>query len=316
MNQLIAPVLRAAVVARPVDEAFAVFTDEIGAWWPLPTHSVFQDRSGGVHLVDGRLIERSVDGQETTWAEVLEWSPPHRLVLSWHPGSDPEPAGRVEITFEAAEGGTRVLLRHDGWEAFGQAALARRRSYAGPSAWGHVLDHFADGAEARLDAPDLSPLAAAYQAFLDEAAGGGFTPPTDGGWTAEQVVAHVALNDLAMTAVAHAVIHGREARFENHASQVPDNLDAVVAAHDDLGALIRFGRRCATQAMASARRLNDEQRSQPVPCRLEHDGEVVLDATLPWGEVAIAIQATRHLPAHVEQLQNLRPVASGARPGG
>ena len=28
-------------VARPVDEAFAVFTDRIGAWWPLPTHGVF-----------------------------------------------------------------------------------------------------------------------------------------------------------------------------------------------------------------------------------------------------------------------------------
>lgn len=74
----------------------------------------------------------------------------------------------------------------------------------------------------------------------------------------------------------------------------------------NLDRLIDFGRRCATQAIAAARRLDEEQRAHPVPCRLEHDGEVVLDAPMPWGQVAIEIQAARHLPAHVEQLQELR----------
>lgn len=321
------PVLRTAVVARPLDVAFAIFTDEIGAWWPLPTHSVFQAQAGGVHFVDGRLVERATDGRESTWAEVLAWDPPHRLVLAWHPGAEPgpdgqaPPCGRVEITFTPERtpdgdqaGSTRVDLRHDGWEAFGEAALRQRRSYAGPSAWGHVLDHFADGAEQRVDGADpdaLAALEAAYDAFHTEfesgVEGGRFELPADGGWTAEQVVAHVALCDLAMTAVAHALVHRGEPTFDNRECQVIANLDAVVEAHDGPGDLLAFGRRCATQALAAARRLDEDQRAHPVPCYFEHDGEVAMEGPMPWARVAIEIQAIHHLPAHVEQVQKLRP---------
>ncbi|MEL6982414.1 MAG: SRPBCC domain-containing protein [Actinomycetota bacterium] len=304
------PILRTAVVARPVDEAFAVFTDEIGAWWPLPTHSIFQGEAGGVHFVGDRLIERATDGRENVWAEVLAWEPPQRLVLAWHPGSSDGPAGRVEVRFTAEDGGTRVDLRHDGWEAFGDAAMKQRRTYAGPSAWGHVLDHFADGVELRLDGGDLSALESAYAAFFDEAEAGaaaGFAAPTDGGWTAEQVVAHVALNDLALTAVAHALVHrDDQPTFGNNTCQVIENLDAVVADCGDLTGLIAHGRRCATQAIAAARRLDPDQRDQPVSCTFEHDGEVVGEGPMPWGQVAIEVQAARHLPAHIEQLQKLR----------
>ncbi|MEM9563114.1 MAG: SRPBCC domain-containing protein [Actinomycetota bacterium] len=327
-TQTAPPILRTAVVARPVTEAFTIFTDEIGAWWPLPTHSVFQGQAGGVHFIDGKLIERATDGRQTTWAEVLAWEPPNRLVLSWFPGRQPEAgggegSGRVEVTFAEAEGGTRVDIRHDGWEAFGADALRRRRDYLGPSAWGHVLDHFADGAELRHDPePDPDPdaagdaplgidgLAAAYEEFFAEAeagaAAGDFGPPDDGGWTAEQVIAHVALNDLALTAVAHALVHRSEPTFENHTCQAIETLDAVVAEHGDLAALIANGRRCATQALAAARRLDPEQRAKLVECTFEHDGQVVFDGLMPWGQVAIETQAGRHLPAHVEQLQKLR----------
>ncbi len=312
MTETAPPILRTAVVARPVDEAFAVFTDEIGAWWPLPTHSIFQAEAGGVHFVDGQLIERATDGRETVWAEVVAWEPPHRLALTWHPGHDPGgPAGQVEVRFTAEGDGTRVELQHDGWESFGAEAMRRRRDYTGPSAWGHVLDHFADGAEHRLDGADLSALAAAYEVFFAEAEAGfgvgGFAGPTDGGWTAEQVVAHVALNDLALTAVAHSLVHQKgEPTFGNHTCQEVENLDAVVKACGDTGELVAFGRRCASQALAAARRLNPEQRDQAVACTFEHDGAVVGEGPMPWGQVAIEIQAARHLPAHVEQLQNLR----------
>jgi len=315
MTDTAPPILRSAVVARPVDEAFAVFTDEIGAWWPLPTHSIFQAEAGGVHFVDGKLIERATDGRETVWAEVVAWDPPHRLALTWHPGQEPGgPAGEVEVRFTADGDGTRVDLRHDGWESFGAEAMGRRRSYTGPSAWGHVLDHFADGAEHRVDPEgeqaDLTALEAAYEAFFVEAeaglASGGFAAPGDGGWTAEQVLAHVALNDLALTAVGHALVHQGEPTFENHTCQALDSLDGVVAASGDLAGLIANGRRCAVQAIAAARRLDPEQRAKPVACRFEHDGAVVGEGPMPWGQVAIEIQAARHLPAHVEQLQNLR----------
>ena len=283
------PILRSAVVARSVDDTFRIFTDEIGAWWPLPTHSLFQDAAGGVHFTDGKLVEWSTDGQETTWAEVLDWDPPARILLAWHPGGDAGEAGHVEITFASDAVGTRVDVRHEGWEAFGESGLARRRDYVGPSAWGHVLDHLADGTERPADGPDLDDLEAAYAAFFATAEAGGFGAPTDGGWTADQVIAHVALNDLALTAVAQALVHRREPTFGNHTCQVVAHLDALVDRWGDRAGLLAFGRRCADQAIGAARRLDAEQRAHLVPGRFEHDGEVVMEQALPWAQVAIEI---------------------------
>ncbi len=302
----IPPVLRSAVVARSLDDTFRIFTEEIGAWWPLTTHSVFQADAGGVHFDNGRLVEWSTDGRESVWAEVAVWQPPDRLVLEWHPGRELGASGTVEISFAALEGGTRVEVTHRGWEAFGEDGLARRRDYVGPSAWGHVLDHLADGAELHVGSDGLDELEASYAAFFAELDGGGFGEPTDGGWTADQVIAHIALNDLALTAVAHALIHRREPTFDNVACQDRSNLDQLVARFDDRAALTAFARRCADQAIAAARRLDDEQRAHLVPGHFEHDGEVVMEQAMPWAQVAIDIQATRHLPAHVEQLQGLR----------
>lgn len=300
------PVLRSAVVARDLDDTFRIFTDEIGAWWPLPTHSVFQDDAGGVHFDGDRLVEWATDGRESVWAEVEAWDPPERLVLNWHPGRELGASGTVEITFAPLDGGTRVEVVHRGWEAFGSEGLARRRDYVGPSAWGHVLDHLADGVELHVDGPDLAALESAYAAFFAEAAADGFTEPTDGGWNADRVIAHVALNDLALTAVAHALIHRRQPTFGNHVCQELANLDALIERCGDRVGLLAFGRRCADQAIGAVRRLDDEQRARLVPGRFEHDGEVVMEQALPWAQVAVEIQGARHLPAHIEQLQNLR----------
>lgn len=306
-----APIIRTAVVARSVEDAFAIFTDRIGAWWPLPTHSIFQANAGGVHFADGQLVERSTDGQEHLWGEVLEWAPPSRLVMTWHPGAEPEAdgsmtAGRVTVTFTPEGAGTRVELQHDGWEAYGEAALVRRRGYAGPSAWGHVLDHFADGAEPQIGGADLTALEAAYDGFFDAAAAGTFGPPSEGEWSAEQVIAHVALNDLGMTAVAQALVHRGQPTFDNERCQNLDALDRVIAGRN-LEALIAFGRRCAEQAMAAVARLDTEQLQSAVHCRLTSDGETMLDAPMPWGQIAIDIQASRHLPSHTSQLHSLLP---------
>ena len=46
------PVLRSAQVARPLEEAFEVFTQQIGAWWPLPTHGIFGADAGGLGFED------------------------------------------------------------------------------------------------------------------------------------------------------------------------------------------------------------------------------------------------------------------------
>ncbi len=259
-------------------------------------------------FADGRLVERAVDGTESVWGEVLAWEPPHRLVLTWHPGGDATVASEVEVRFAPDGDGTRVELEHRGWEPFGAEAASVRRRYVGPGAWGHVLDHFADVAEPRPDAVDLTEVRAAYDALFVEAATGGFGPaPAAGEWDAREVLAHVALNDLAMTAVAHAIVHrGAGLEFRNVVCQDPAVLGAEVARSADLAAQVVRGRAVAEVAMAAVARLDPDQQQTPVHCVLHHDGAVVLDTVLPWAQVAVAVQATRHLPAHTSQLADLR----------
>lgn len=151
----IPPVLRTVTVNTTPSEAFRVFTEEIGVWWPLSTHSVFGDTANGVRFDDGRLVELAADGRRTIWGEVTVWEPPQRLAFTWHPGSDAVPASRVHITFTSDGTATRVELQHDGWEAFGRDGRDRRRRYNGPRAWGYVLDYFADVAEPHDESSDV-----------------------------------------------------------------------------------------------------------------------------------------------------------------
>jgi uncharacterized protein YndB with AHSA1/START domain len=142
----IAPVHKTLRVACPVEHAFATFTDRIGDWWPLPTHSLGEDSFESVRFEpggDGRLIERLADGTETVWGYVLDWDPPNRVRFSWHPGKDctrtrVDEATEVEVTFAPEGDGTRVELVHSGWERLGERALEGRASY--DSGWDPVLE--------------------------------------------------------------------------------------------------------------------------------------------------------------------------------
>ena len=148
----IAPVHKTLTVQCSVEHAFSTFTDRVGDWWPLPTHSVGGEKSESVRFEPGdtgRLIERLADGTETVWGHILEWDPPNRVRLSWHPGEDctrtqAHEATEVEVTFEAEGEGTRVELIHRGWERLGERSLEGRDSYDG--GWNGVLDLYAAAA--------------------------------------------------------------------------------------------------------------------------------------------------------------------------
>jgi uncharacterized protein YndB with AHSA1/START domain len=150
MTEPIQPVLVAIDVRRGIEEAFQVFTAEIGAWWPVAAHSVEPDKVETVVLegrVGGRLYERWHDGGEVDWGRVLAWEPPARLVLSWSPSLERRAATEVEVRFQAVEPDhTRVELEHRGWERLGDLAAQARSSYEG--GWPGVLDAFAGAAMA------------------------------------------------------------------------------------------------------------------------------------------------------------------------
>jgi uncharacterized protein YndB with AHSA1/START domain len=81
----VAPIEKTITVARPVEEAFRIYTEELANWWPLDSHARNTERRDTAMLeprVGGRLYERTQDGEELDWGEVHVWDPPHRLVHS------------------------------------------------------------------------------------------------------------------------------------------------------------------------------------------------------------------------------------------
>jgi uncharacterized protein YndB with AHSA1/START domain len=141
-----APLLRSVTVAVPPERAFEVFTRRLGDWWPLREFSVFGERSAGASIDASRVVERSADGEESVWGEVLVFEPPSRLVFTWHPGyGEDEPATEVEVSFRPHGATTVVELQHRGWEALGERAAEARESYA--SGWTGVLAAYAAAAK-------------------------------------------------------------------------------------------------------------------------------------------------------------------------
>ena len=139
---------KSVTVSVPVRRAFEVFTAEIGTWWPLRTHAVDTERSETVVMegrVGGRLFERTPTGEEHVWGTLVAWEPPNRIVYSWHPGRGEETAQEVEITFSPEGEGTRVDIRHYGWEKLGDRLEETVASYN--EGWDKVIAVYARAAE-------------------------------------------------------------------------------------------------------------------------------------------------------------------------
>ena len=141
----VAPLRATVTVERPPLEAFHVFTAGLARWWPLRTHSVARAHAVGCVIEPrsgGAVYEVQDNGERHPWGRVLEWEPPQRLLLSWHPGRPEAVAQEVEIRFTPDGTGTRVDLEHRGWARLGADAAEARRSYEG--GWRAVLGtHFA-----------------------------------------------------------------------------------------------------------------------------------------------------------------------------
>ena len=136
----ISPLRREVRVGVDQSTAWTVFTAHLGAWWPLGQHSV-GGATSSVAIEGDRVVERTPDGTEHVWAEVVERREGELLRLSWHPGQDAGPAATdVEVTFTPDGVGTLVTLVHTGWERTSHPERARE-SYAG--GWVVVLRRFA-----------------------------------------------------------------------------------------------------------------------------------------------------------------------------
>ena len=134
------PVRRSREVAAAPERTWTALTAEIGRWWPLGGRfSCSGDPTAAVAFRDGLLVETEPDGTEHVWGEVLRWEPPHRVLLTWHPGQPAGPtATEVELTVvPLSSGGSRVEVVHTGWERLARDPAPVRESYDG--GWDSVL---------------------------------------------------------------------------------------------------------------------------------------------------------------------------------
>ena len=128
---------KTGLINLSVEEAFSRYTEGMGTWWPLDTHSVSGSATSAVVEagVGGRVVETAADGSEHLWGEVRVWEPPHRLVygfMYWRGA----PGTEVELRFTAEGEGTRVDLEHRHWDA----AAEVRAGY--DPGWDYVFGRF------------------------------------------------------------------------------------------------------------------------------------------------------------------------------
>ena len=111
-----------AVRAKLAD-AFALFTEEIDAWWRHGSRfRVASKQPGTLRFapgLGGQLIEtvrtRAGD-QEYVLGTITAWEPPQRLVFEWRGVNfRPEHRTEVEVTFTELGATTLVTVRHRGW---------------------------------------------------------------------------------------------------------------------------------------------------------------------------------------------------------
>ena len=142
--------------------AFQLFLDQ-ARWWPVATHHIADPAGETVVLepfVGGRWFERSADGTETDWGQVLAFEPPRRIVLSWQVSPewlyepDAERTSEVEFRF-VAEGSrrTRIEFEHRHLERSGDKAEHMREVLDRPGAAEGVVRAFAAAVAAERAQP-------------------------------------------------------------------------------------------------------------------------------------------------------------------
>ncbi|HWD74454.1 MAG TPA: SRPBCC family protein [Solirubrobacteraceae bacterium] len=146
------PVRTSILVEAPQKRAFEVFTADMASWWPADKHVLEGELAGMVFepRVGGRIYDRAVDGSECSWARVLAYEPPSRVVFSWDIDlrwqieTDPERASEVEVRFIAeTDARTRVELEHRALERHGEGWESMRDAVGSPNGWGDGLRAFA-----------------------------------------------------------------------------------------------------------------------------------------------------------------------------
>jgi uncharacterized protein YndB with AHSA1/START domain len=126
------PIRQSVHVDCPIDDAFRLFTEAFGDWWPLHLYSATEDNAETCIIEPwpgGRIFERTQAGEEVDWGTVTSCNPPRHLRFTWDPRGIGDDSQCVDVDFRVDAGGTRVTLTHTGWEAPGVAVCAGQASH-------------------------------------------------------------------------------------------------------------------------------------------------------------------------------------------
>lgn len=143
-----------------------------------------------------------------------------------------------------------------------------------------------------------------YDEFVEEATTGQFERPTDGGWSAEQIVAHVARNNEALIAATEALMAGEAVSFDNREVTDTAGLDAYIASYGGLRGLADRVAQTVAVLRDLAVRLGDRGDTR-VPVRIQDGDVVAVDGPFPWARL-LQLNAEGHVPEHLDQLRALR----------
>ncbi len=148
-------------------------------------------------------------------------------------------------------------------------------------------------------------LEAAYAPFVASLLAGGFSLPADGEWTAEQIAAHITLNNDLIAEAAEKVAAGREVSYDNEAGVDDAELTAYASAVGGLAGLASDIERSAAR-LAAARDALGDRADTLIPVLIRDGGEIAVDQQMPIGAFCEG-NASFHLDMHLRQLKALGP---------
>lgn len=143
-------VQKTLTVEASQEQAFKVFAEKFGSWWPLKSHHIGKAAAKAAVLEPrdgGRWYEIGEDGSECNWGKVLVWDPPHRLVLAWQIAADwqydPSIESEVEVRFTAdGPHKTRVDFEHRKLETYGEKAAIVQKTVSSEMGWPSLLQGY------------------------------------------------------------------------------------------------------------------------------------------------------------------------------
>jgi uncharacterized protein YciI len=151
----------------------------------------------------------------------------------------------------------------------------------------------------------VDSLEAAYAPFVASLLAGGFSLPADGEWTAEQIAAHITLNNDLIAEAAEKVAAGQEVSYDNEAGVDDAELTAYASAVGGLAGLASDIERSAAR-LAAARDALGDRADTLIPVLIRDGGEIAVDQQMPIGAFCEG-NASFHLDMHLRQLKALGP---------